>query len=128
MTATTVEVPDGSISLGEDGILRAWAAPGTEETLDNARLHLEVICRLADGGRPPILVDLRNIKSTTRDARKLYGSGEFAACVCAAALVVGSAVSRVIGNFYLGLNKSEYPTRLFSEESEALDWLRTFLE
>jgi hypothetical protein len=123
---TTIEVPDGAVSLGDDRVQRAWAAPGAEETLENARMHLQAICKLANGDRLPVLVDLRNIRSTTREARKLYGSAEFAACVCAAALLVEPAVSRVIGNFYLGLNKAVYPTRLFTAEPEALDWLKGF--
>lgn len=122
----SIELPDGRVSLGDDGILRAWAAPGAQETVETARLHLQAICRLADGRRLPLLVDLRNIRSTDREARMLYSSDEFAACVCAAALLVGSAVSRVIGNFYLGFNKAIYPTHLFTEEPDALTWLEQF--
>jgi hypothetical protein len=124
--SNSIEFPDGRVSLGSDGILRAWAAPGAQESVDTARQHLYAICRLANGRRLPIIVDLRNIRSTDREARKLYSSEEFAACVCAAALIVESAVSRVIGNFYLGLNRAVYPTHLFSNESEALAWLEQF--
>lgn len=126
MESTSIALPDGRVALGDDGILRAWAAPGAQETLETARLHLHAICNLAAGRRLPIIVDLRNIRSTDREARRLYSSEEFAACVCAAALLVDSALSRVIGNFYLGLNKAVYPTRLFSNEPEALAWLGQF--
>ena len=34
-----------------------------------------------------------------------------------------SPVSRTIGNFFLGLHRAPYPTRLFSSEREALGWL-----
>jgi len=124
--STSIALPDGRVSLGDDGILRAWAAPGAQETVETARLHLQAICSLADGRRLPLLVDLRNIRSTDREARMLYSSDAFAACVCAAAVLVDSAVSRVIGNFYLGLNKAVYPTHLFANEPEALAWLEQF--
>jgi hypothetical protein len=43
------------------------------------------------------------------------------------ALLVGSPMSRAIGNFFIGLNKPLIPTRLFVSEPEALAWLRGFL-
>ena len=46
----------------------------------------------------------------------------------AIALLVGSPLSRVIGNFFVGLNRSTFPLRLFTSEEEAIAWLRTFLE
>jgi hypothetical protein len=45
----------------------------------------------------------------------------------AVALLMGSPVSRVLGNLYLGLNKPPIPTRLFTSEEEAKVWLRSFL-
>ena len=45
----------------------------------------------------------------------------------AVALVVDTPVSRVLGNFYLGLSKPHIPSRLFNDEAEALDWLKRFL-
>lgn len=124
----SIEMHDGMISLGDDNILRAWAAPGSQETLDDAKHHLEIMRTLANGRILPALVDLRGIKSTTREAREFYGSDDYAQVVCAAALVVDSPVSRVIGNFYLGLNKGVYPLKLFTNESHALEWLKGFLE
>jgi hypothetical protein len=121
-----IEFQDGRVSLDDDDILHAWTSPGAQETIESAREHLHAICKLANGRRLPILVDLRNIRSTDRDARKLYSSSDFAACVSAAALLVESAVSRVIGNFYLGLNKSGYPTRLFNNEPDARKWLEQY--
>jgi hypothetical protein len=33
----------------------------------------------------------------------------------------------MIGNFFLALHRPADPTRLFTSESEALDWLRQFV-
>ncbi len=33
----------------------------------------------------------------------------------------------VIGNFFIGFNKSPMPTKLFTSEPEALEWLKEFL-
>ena len=61
------------------------------------------------------------------DARAYYSSDEAARQTCGVALIVGSAVSRVIGNFFIGLNKPPYPTRLFTDEAEAIAWLQKLL-
>ena len=44
----------------------------------------------------------------------------------AVALLVGSPLSRAIGNFYLGFNRPTVPTRIFNAEAAALEWLQTF--
>jgi hypothetical protein len=36
-------------------------------------------------------------------------------------------VSRIIGNFYMGINKTAMPVKMFSNEKEAMAWLKTFL-
>jgi hypothetical protein len=36
-------------------------------------------------------------------------------------------MSRVIGNFFIGFSRTNIPTRLFTSEAEAIDWLKTFI-
>ena len=43
-------------------------------------------------------------------------------------IIVGTPVSRVLGNFYLGLSNPHLPSRLFSSGDEALEWLKGYLE
>jgi hypothetical protein len=44
--------------------------------------------------------------------------------VSAVALIVDTPLSRVLGNFFLAVNKPLYPTRLFDNEASALAWLQ----
>lgn len=117
---------DGEISLGDGNILRAWAAPGSEDTVEEAREQLNIMRKPARGRRLPALAEIRKIKSTSREARQFYGCEEYAKIVCAAA-IIASPVSQVIGNFYLDLNRGVYPLKLFLSEDLALDWLKGFL-
>ena len=41
--------------------------------------------------------------------------------------LIRSPLARAIGNFFRGLNKPLFPTRLFTSEPEAMAWLRSFL-
>jgi hypothetical protein len=38
---------------------------------------------------------------------------------------VANPLSRVIGNFFLGLSKTAFPLRLFSDTDNAIAWLRS---
>jgi hypothetical protein len=128
MTQDTASVSDGTFWLAEDGIVWAVAPPGAEDTLENARASLEEI-RKACGGKPrPVLVDIRGIRSATLEARRFWGSEALVGVVSAAALLISSPVSRVLGNFYIGLHRAQVPIRMFAGEAEAVEWLRGFVE
>jgi hypothetical protein len=45
-----------------------------------------------------------------------------------AAMLIDSAVSRMIGNIFLATQKTSFPVRLFNSEAEAIQWLKGFLE
>ena len=46
----------------------------------------------------------------------------------AQAIIVDSPVSRLIGSFFLGLNKPPFPTKLFTSEADAVEWLKGYLQ
>lgn len=107
--------------------LRARFRPGAEVDLADARENVAVARRLSAGDRLPILVDLRDIRSQTAEARAHFSGPEGVAVGGAVALVVASPLSRAIGNFYLGFNRPTVPTRIFSDVSLAETWLATHL-
>jgi hypothetical protein len=107
----------------EPDLLVARFLPGADVDVEDARECLDVGLRLA-GGRPmPVLVDLRPIRSQTAEARAHFASVHTTRVATAVALLIGSPVSRVIGNFFLRLNRPEAPTRLFDSEEAARAWL-----
>jgi len=59
----------------------------------------------------------------TQDCRQHFAGPEHAKTFTKAALIVTSPISRIIGNFFLGLNKPLKPTRLFTSREEGLKWL-----
>lgn len=71
--------------------------------------------------RRTMLVDMATTSSVSRGARSVFGRP------CAAskiALLGASPVDRVIANFVLGISTLPCPTRFFTAEAEALQWLR----
>lgn len=107
----------------EGGVLRCEILPGRQTAAD-ARENVRIIGELAQGQRLPMLIDVRRGTAVSREARLIYGGPENAKNVAAVAFLVDSPLSRVLGNFFLGLKPSAYPIRLFGEQAAALAWLQ----
>jgi hypothetical protein len=113
------------IWLGEDGIIHAVIHPGLVTNLEDAEENVRGFAEVAVGVKRYAVIDMRaHAASATRAAREHYASTENAKTVLAVALLVRSAISRMMGNFFLGLNKTEFPLKLFAEPEPALEWLR----
>jgi hypothetical protein len=79
--------------------------------------------KLAEGNLYPLLIDAKSIVSMDRSARKRFSNEE---TVSAVALIVGTPLSKIIGNFFTGLNKTAIPLKLFSSKTDALEWLKEY--
>ena len=125
--STEIELRSQWIRLGEDGIVYIKTKPRVDMDRADAEEGIRACGAMCGGKLRPALVDLSNLKSMTREARLYFAGPETAAAQSAAALVIKSPLTKAIGNFFMGLNKPLIPTRLFTSETEALVWLRTFL-
>lgn len=114
--------------LGDDGIVRIIHVPGAEVTLEDAQETMAAYLKLNKGKRRPLFIDTKTMKSMARVARHYYAGEEAVKVASAAAIIVGTPVSKVLGNFYLGLSNPYLPSRLFTSEDEALAWLKGYLE
>ncbi|HEU4407823.1 MAG TPA: hypothetical protein VFS43_21345 [Polyangiaceae bacterium] len=113
--------------LDEHGILHVVGLEGAVHTLADAHENVRAVGAFVGTTPRPTLIDLRDVKYQEREARELYASPEGTGAAMAFAVLVGSSVSRVIGNMFLIASRPPVPTRLFSDKAEALAWLRTFL-
>ena len=73
-----------------------------------------------------VLIDMTEVTEIAKEARDYFANERTASIQRATALLIKSPVSRVIGNFFLGLNKPISPTRLFTDPERAIGWLQTF--
>lgn len=122
-----IDVRSQTIFLDEDGIVHATLKPMVELTLADAEEAVEAIRTLSGERRRPVLVDLRKAKGMSREARVFFSGPVTATVESAAGLVVTSPLTRMIANFFMGLNKPLFPTRMFNTEEDAMAWLRTFV-
>jgi hypothetical protein len=120
-----VVLPSGRFWVDAEGFFRGEAATTADQGLAEARAQVAAQRGMGFPLPRPFLMDIRNARSLSREARAFYASAEVAEVFSATALVVSSPLSRAIGNFFLGFNRPAMPTRLFESEAEALAWLRT---
>jgi hypothetical protein len=122
----SVETPSGLLILDEErGFVRIKNKRGVEQTLEDARNNIAELFRLTEGKPYPILVDLEGT-SLARDVRTYYGGVEVRDKLRALALLVTNPVASVVANFFLGMKHHRTPTRMFTSEREAIEWLRAF--
>ncbi|MYM56220.1 DUF7793 family protein [Thalassovita mangrovi] len=112
------------MTMGEDGIIRFRVSPGATVNAAAAQQCVTGASQLAGSAKQLLLIDMRGLRDINRDARRIYNDGP----AFAVALLIGSPISKVIGSFFLGLNKPSYPLRLFTSEQEAVKWLKDFID
>ncbi|MBA3682525.1 MAG: STAS/SEC14 domain-containing protein [Bacteroidetes bacterium] len=110
--------------MGDDGICRTKAKPLAEITLKEAMENSLAVTNMFKDKKFPLLVDARSVKSMEKEARKYFSTNGRATRINSMAIMVKSPLSRVIGNFFMGLNKPLIPARLFDDENMAVEWLK----
>ena len=106
---------------GTVGVVRTDWFPGAECGLAEAQA-VDAEIRALGRGKVLSLVDLREVASIDRPAREYFmGASDGYRAV---ALLAGSAATRMIANFFIGLKRGDIPVRMFTTEGPAVQWLR----
>ena len=74
-------------------------------------------------GKVRLLVDLRPDAMVDRAARHFFIN--LHAHYVAVGMLAGSPATRMLANFFIGLKRGPIPVRLFTDETEAIDWTRS---
>ncbi len=72
----------------------------------------------------PVLADSRQVTYHSKEVREFYASREMGDHISAMAVLVESFATKLIGNFFIRVNKPHFPTKLFTDEKEAIAWLK----
>ena len=116
------------INLNAQGLLIVRINDGAHQTLDDARENLAAAVSETGGKRRPLLIDIRTAKPLDADARHHYSGQTLVERFSALALLVeASPFGRMMGNVYLRVARPGIPTQLFSDETQATQWLNGHL-
>ena len=111
--------------LRPDGIVQLVWAPRTTVLLEDATAALEATAQLTGRRLRPVLIDMRDTGPQDRSARAEWTSRTDVSS--AVALIVGTSLSRLMGNLFISVNKPPFPVRLFDNEASAVAWLQKFV-
>jgi len=110
----------------EDDIVFGEYLPNVQLTLEAVKTSIEARIEFTKGKPHLFLCDLTPVKSATKEARDFSSKDIGIQGITAGALIVNSSVSKIIGNFFLSINKPSAPAKLFTDKAEALKWLQQF--
>lgn len=129
MENRTIITPCGSLSwLVPNQIIREMYV--TPANLDGTKKHNQLLINhfSANGSGVISLSDIRQLKKNpSKEVRDYFASDEVAKLHKATAILVNSGFTKALGNLYLKFSKPKYPTRLFTDEEKATEWLKSFL-
>ena len=123
-----LETATALIQLRNDGILSVRVRPKVHQTLANAKENMASALVATAGVRRPLLVNIAEATPLDAEVRHHYTGQALVDGFRALGLVVAaSPVGRMMGNIYFLVARPGIPSRLFSAEPDAVDWLKGFL-
>jgi hypothetical protein len=119
-----LETRTARIELLDLGVVVTRIRQGAVQDLADARENLGASTTAAGGVRRPLLVDISGAAPLPPEVRHYYTGERLVGAFTALALVVeASPLGTTMGNIYLRIASPGIPTRLFTREAAALDWL-----
>lgn len=120
--AHTIQV--GTVSLLEPSLVQLELEEGKEvDTQDVIEINDTCMKLSNDQAYAQLILMNKPGVGSTPDARKLSAQIHTKYPILAVALVVSSLSEKLIANFYIKFNRPAVPTRMFTNEKEALNWL-----
>lgn len=116
---------NSTVRLREDGIMHVHMRPGWQLELSDAVEIVEAEGKLGGGGKFPTLHTMDKYITLGEGVRE-FSAAEGTKYTSAEAYVIKSLSQRILGNFYLKVDKPSVPTRLFTDVDNAIEWLKTF--
>ena len=125
-----IETPCGHFFwVEEQQILRVNYIHDTD--LEGTKQHISMLKEYLKKHNIPMpalaISDASQIKNSVKKEIRDYLSSEALLPICkASALLVNSGISKTVGNFFLTFSQPSYPTKIFTNEKKALEWLQSF--
>ena len=122
----TIQLSNASVSLTEEGYYFINVNENTEVDLDLLKQIIASMSQLQNKKKLPVLIIMQSFSMPTEEARTYLAKENSSPNAAAEAYVIHSMAQKIIGNFYLKVNKPARPTKLFTGKTEALEWLKEF--
>jgi hypothetical protein len=116
-----------TVQLRSDGIIHTHVSSQQDFTIESLKKFNVLIGQMLNYKKAPLLVTGEQFAFPTLETRQFWAKEKSCVYSAAEAFVATNFGHKLIGNFYLKINKPQRPTNVFSNEIEALKWLKLFL-
>lgn len=116
-----------TLCLRSDGILHSHTSSSLEFNVESLKQFSQVMGRMLNYQKAPLLITLDEFAIPPVETREFWAKKDSCPYASADAYVATNFGHKFIGNFYLKFNKPGRPTRICSNEADAVRWLKTFL-
>ena len=119
-----ISTKSATFSLIEEGILRVQILDNSEINLEESKIMQKISLQITKDKKFVTLVDARVQVVVSKESREFGSSPEGQKNMLSQAILVDSLANRLIGNFIIQFHKPIAITRLFSDETTAIEWLK----
>lgn len=120
----TILLKTAELKYEGNGILIIKLLEDAEIDLAASKEMQRASLEITEGKKFVALIDARNRVIVTKEAREWGSTPEAQVNLLAQAILTNSLANRIIGNFIIRFHKPVAKTKLFTEEKEAMKWLR----
>lgn len=120
-----IELDDLFIRVVDNGILSMEMKPTTELTATHVQLMYDVVNEKRNGQIFRSVLILHPTTTLGPNVHLVGSEPKYFDYTEALAIVVHSLAHRIIGNFYVKINRQNVPTKLFRDMDSALEWLKS---
>jgi hypothetical protein len=114
------------INLDNNTYLRVNVLGNVEISVEDVKAIAQS-CKEAGGGKAyPLLIKVDKYTLPSAEARKFIAQADSNPYAKAEAYVISDLPQRIVGNFFLKFDKPARPTKIFTNEEEAMEWLKQF--
>lgn len=125
MKKLLLENNEVTIELEEGIVVAKWKNTFVDLTVAQRAVKYRLEC--TDYTSFPLLSNIKLVKNSTKEARDFLASEIGCEGIIAAAVLIGSPIGSMIGNFFIRISKPLRPTKMFSNEEEAKKWLAQYV-
>ena len=115
-----------TVRLGADGIVRLNLFADIIQNVDDARENVQTASNIVHGRKAVVLIDARLAPALRREPRGYYMSGETKQATAAIAILLRAHAGVAILRFVTSILQSGTPSRVFTDEAAAVQWLSQF--
>lgn len=113
--------------LIEDNVLIVNYKEGLHITYEIAEQIVRERLTFTKGKKMPVIINSHGVISINKPAREYLASENGTAGLSATAIIVDSDYTRLLGNFFLFVNKAKIPVRIFSDIPRSVKWLQKYI-